>query len=138
MTLKLLNQYPVVPLANDESQILILLLLHKEELVPQMKADLANEFMYNILVKRLEFFNVKVEDDVVCALLALTRMSTPGRAALYVHTLAYLSKDKEQYTVEDLCSDFPMGFPSDEALDNAWVAQKPQGVNLVDMRESYP
>lgn len=136
--MKLLNQYPVVPLANDESQILILLLLHKEELVGRMKTDLANEFMYNVLVKRLEFFNVKVEDAVVCALLVLTRMSTPGRAALYVHTLAHLSKDKEQYTVEDLCSDFPMGFPSDDALDDAWVAQKPQGANLVDMRESYP
>ena len=138
MTLKLLNQYPVVPMANDESQFLMVMLMHKEELVAQMKADLAHEFMYTVLVKRLEFFNVKVEDAVVCALLALTRMSTPGRAALYVHTLTYLSKDKEQYTLDDLCSDFPMGFPSDEALDDAWVAQKSQGANLVDMRESYP
>ncbi len=138
MTLKLLNQYPVVPMGNDESQILMVMLIRKEELVTQIKADLANEFMYNVLVKRLEFFNVKVEDAVVCALLVLTRMSTPGRAALYVHTLAHLSKDKEQYTVDDLCSDFPMGFPSDEALDDAWVAQKPEGANLVDMRESYP
>jgi len=94
---------------------------------------------YAIIRGRLE--GAKVDIDPWLQMLCASFSSTPGRAVLWAYTLAELChrKDGGRVMVSDFAEFFPMGVPTEEALDKCWDAQKGDGPlgNLMDKKESW-
>lgn len=83
------------------------------------------------------FLHLKLDvDPVVPALLAYL-CDTPGKVVMYVNAIkaAYLlgKLDRMPVGMEEICTLFPRGFPTEEELSRLWQLQKlSNGSNLLD------
>lgn len=142
MELKLLNEYPQRPMPGDVGTAMLSLLMGcvNEEGVEHV---LANEFIPQVMMKRLQLAGIGERFDIdkgVIVFIAL-QCTTPGIAVMYAHTLKELAIRKgAQYTIRDLAEDFPIGFPDNDSLREAWDAQKMAGApggNYLDTQEAW-
>lgn len=94
-----------------------------------------------IIRNRLDTLNLPVNKSVQLFLAAICE--TPGDAAMWVYTLNQIAVETKCLAVDmfALSRAFPIGFPSKDARDVCWDAQKdadsPLG-NLIDNPKAYP
>lgn len=99
----------------------------------------------NIMLNRLQAglgvddFAKVVDPEVVLVLMSLLESETPGTAVMWAFTVALLYAEKEAdspLSMDDLFfGPFGMGFPAEDAYEDAWDAQKRPGLpngNLLD------
>ena len=78
---------------------------------------------YQILSNRLEWAQVEVSFWV--KLFLSTLCSSPGNCVLYAYACADIyHRQGRSVTMTELANAFPMGFPTDKALQDCWEAQK--------------
>lgn len=144
MQLKLLNEYPQLPL-DENSTIMLCSLLMGSVDEDSMAEALSREFIPQVIQKRWELAGIGERFRINPSVLLLVTMQcrTPGVAVMYAHTLKELALRKGAgvaYTIDDLVDDFPHGFPGDVSLREAWDAQKRQGApggNYLDTQEAW-
>lgn len=144
MQLKLLNEYPQLPL--DETSAMLLLSLLSGPVDEARIADaIGGDFIPQVMKKRWEVAGIGERFNISAGvhLLISTQCNTPGVAVMYAHTLKELALRKgagATYTIDDLVDDFPQGFPGDVSLREAWDAQKRSGApggNYLDTQEAW-
>jgi len=138
--MKPLYEYAQTPMTNEQTQMLMGLYLLPEDSIKQAIADVSDEFLYKVIRKRLDVLALNVDDRVILLILGTLAESTPGAVALYVHALFHmkLKNNPAVIDLDEFVKFFHSGFPSKQALSEAWDAQKRRdGNNEVDLQETY-
>lgn len=93
--------------------------------------SLEDQFLYKVLDKRAEFIGLKLNKYIKVLLTLLSR--SPGVVVMYLYYLKSKQHPGTELTVEQIARTFPMGFPTEKALEKLWDSQKIGGSNLLDM-----
>ena len=95
-------------------------------------------FLYRVGEKRAQYAGLVITP--ACLALLSYLCDSPGGMVMYIHALRYLQLrgNLESIGMNELAQQFPMGFPTQEALHTLWDAQKAhtfcfKGDNLLDM-----
>ena len=125
--MKTLRDYETRPMTNDESELLIRLMM-----IPRIpKSEVLEISMCNLINKRLpEGFEV---DGKLLLLVGDLTKGSPGNGVMWAFTL-YKNNVKN---VDELVNVFPNGFPTDEAYHACWKNQKDGGTNILDRPETW-
>jgi hypothetical protein len=116
-------------LTNDESKMLIRLCMSSGVPVSHFKKTTKDIFLAKILIKRIEYYGVKVEHlatpEAYVMLLSLPECDSPGAVVMWAYTLAYLAAQAgHPISLSDLCYIYATGFPTKETMERCWDAQK--------------
>lgn len=90
--------------------------------------------VFRIMEKRLEnIFSYTMTDELKLFITILSE--TPGNSVMYLWYLQYVSKKKniQHFSLENLASIFPTGFPREKDLKQLWDEQKINRTNDFDM-----
>lgn len=132
--IKPLNKYPLRPMNEDLSRLLIVLLMAKQSQIESMENDVCAVFLYRVIVKRVEALGLRVETAVM--LFIMFASSSPGDAVMFIHSLWLRAQEvgpEVEITLADFCKMYAEGFPDRASMAEAWDAQKtPDGYNLLD------
>jgi len=81
-------------------------------------------FLYRVGEKRAQYAGLVITP--ACLSLLCYLCESPGTMVMYIHALRYLQmRDKvESIGMNELARQFPMGFPTQEALSTLWDAKK--------------
>lgn len=123
--IKPLFLYPLKPMNDTESKVLIsLLMATKNGDIADLAEQVKDEKSYRMLTLRAEWAGFEV--DPAPALLVCTLSATPAELVMYLHAMYHSRsrKEGESFTLDQLCETFALGFPDDEAKHLAWNAQK--------------
>lgn len=137
---KKLLEGPVEPMSRWATEIFTILTVARTAGTPVTFNGDEIPQSTQIIKSRCDAANVKAEDDAILFLSAV--ISTPGQAVLMCAVLKVLEeKHGRPANIFDLADDFPMGFPTEASLHDAWIAQKGkagEGVdNWLDRKEAW-
>lgn len=136
--IKPLNEYPTEPMSRDTSRLFFSLNInHRADPKGETPAlcEIKEEFVYKVFEKRAAYYGMNVAPNVI-AFLALA-FPSPGQLVLFIHAL-YHGFGTKPIAFDELADLFPRGFPSQKTMDEAWDAQRLQGVgNLVDNNNCF-
>lgn len=131
--LKPLNKYPLCPMNDDLSRLLLVLLMAKPAQIDSMENDVSAAFLYRVIAKRVEALGLRVETSVMIFIMFAS--SGPGDAVMFIHSLWVRAQENPEVeiTLEDFCKMYAEGFPNKASMSEAWEAQKSSdGHNLLD------
>lgn len=99
-----------------------------KEIIPVLK------FSYEVTKKRAEFINLQINQPAIF-LISFLSHGIPGKIIMYLYFLkGYQMKYGHNIiTISQLTNIFPMGFITDDELDNLWDEQKWNGINMLDI-----
>ena len=127
--------YPVAPLTGEQSAVMFTMLTEPEREMPK---EVIESFPYKVIAKRLDAAGVEVHTHVI-AFIAMTLANNPGQCVMYAHSLFQLYRQNGFVDVKVLCEAYPMGFPTEAAMNESWESQKgnhPAG-NWLDTAEAW-
>ena len=123
---------PTDAMSETTSSILVRLYMADKETVHRIIAA-SNDFAVKVTQKRASWAGLEADPAVI--LFVSTIVDTPGEAVMWVHALRswQMRNAGQRLTLEVLCTKlFPFGFPTKDALQKAWEAQKTTAGNLLD------
>lgn len=123
--IKPLFLYPLKPMSETESNVLLsLLMATKNGDIAELTDQVKDEQSYRMLSLRSEWAGFEV--DPAATLLACTLSTTPAELVMYLHAMYHSPsrKEGEPFTLDKFCETFPLGFPDEKAKHLAWIAQK--------------
>lgn len=109
---------PVEPMTKETTTAFLSLLM-SEEFKKEIDDEIKKTFLYRIIDSRADHIGLKLTDQLKTFLMFATK--SPGSAVMYLYVLRSKS---ENMTMQDLAILFPMGFPSDDSLQEMWDLQK--------------
>jgi hypothetical protein len=118
------------PMSDGLSSVfmkLVMLEMGNDSIPPELKT----QFIYNVIEKRAEYIELKINDHVKAFLTYL--VNNPGAAVMYLYYMKSAAPPNINISMHELSKIFPMGFPSDSELSELWEAQKIKGNNMLDM-----
>lgn len=127
-----------------ESRMFVLLCLHErakvihDERAKDIHEDIVNSFLYQILKKRLQYFDVPVTEHLI-AFISLI-IDRPAKAVMWAYTLNRMFKERQREIDIKIFSDygyFADGIPTEEEYQRIWDSQKvksefPKSDNALD------
>lgn len=131
---KPLNQYPQTALSEEQSQVLLMLLMTKDD--PGLQRAAEGDQICKIIAKRVELANGSIEPQLQ-VLISVLSEGNPGKAIMMAHAMHMATPIGEASTVSSFCEVFPMGIPNDDVWGEAWDGQKGEIGNLVDNTASW-
>lgn len=124
------QDFTPMPLTNDQTKLLTLLMLESDSAIDAMEKDIAEEHVYRVLSKRVEVLNVNVCKKVKMMLFFV--VSSLGEIALFVNDLRHMGNGNK-IDLTDFLMNYPNGFPSPSDMERFWTEQKTdKGINRVD------
>lgn len=126
--IKPLYEYPIEPMCEDNSKLLMQMLIGKGRLV-KFPEELKKSDCYRIVESRNP---IKVDDYLIGFVAMLC--DSPGKCVQWAHTLHSMG---DGATLDTLVKKFPMGFPSEASYRQAWSDQKDEGTNKLDNMENW-
>ena len=141
------SKFPVRPMTLEESKMFMqLIMIEKDGSMPpfeETKIELPFELR---LIKGSLSSRFTFEMTEPLQLMIAQISGSAGNVIMYLTYLQYRAKklDKRKLSIEDFANIFPMGFPTNKSLQDAWDSQKvnrsadnPNGSdNLLDYQES--
>lgn len=139
-------------MTDDESKLLLnLLMLERADAVQGAAQPLRGDALIeageglapgfnaaNIIARRWGVMRPDMDFSPVVALLCGAVSDSPGVAVMWAWSVVdWQNRTGEVMTVGKWCDAAPWGVPTESYLDRAWDAQKREGVNTVDLAESY-
>lgn len=123
------NEAEVEPMSDNLSKAFLITAM-AEMRNGAVPSSLEKSFIYQVLDKRAEFIGLKLNKyaKVLLTLIA----DRPGTIVMYLCYLKSKQDPGTEFTCEQLARTFPMGFPTDKALEKLWDSQKVGGDNLLD------
>lgn len=106
------------PMTQQQSQVFMNMFLSEGDeqfTIPEVE----NSFMYQVIDKRAEFMGLELTKPTKMFLMFLSE--SPGTAVMY---LSAIRQKTNQVSMETLTTLFPVGFVSNEVLDELWDKQK--------------
>lgn len=142
MTHNTLNQYPVVPLTDQQSQLFMGLLVAEmmtdDISDAEVEAAVAGDFVSQVITKRLEGFDTGGKFNPYLTLwISQLAEGNPGRGLMLARACHLATPEGELSTLATFANTFPTGVPSDETYDQAWNDQKVDGTSSVDVKEGW-
>lgn len=124
----------VRPMTHDEAQIFMLMSM-AEKFDPLLqnfgdgaKEALEGSFQFKVLVARLKSLGAEVGTQVSRPLVTFLacNVTSPGVLVMWAHALTRLHQtlNGKMVTMTNFAEAFPLGLPTDDALNAAWDAQK--------------
>jgi hypothetical protein len=94
-----------------------------------------------VFLRRLEVTGTEV--SVPLTLFLLSMCKTPGDAVMWAYTVHAIAVTHglDKVSTNELAEAFPMGFPTEESIEQAWGSQKKEGEpagNMVDNWDNWP
>lgn len=128
----------VRPMSPQESRNLIFCTMGERNgtEVPQ---DIQKAFTFQVFNMRANSLDLKITPWA--AVMVASLCDSPGKAVMYAHILAHRAREQklELFTLMDVVTTFPNGFPKEDILNEVWDSQKGfalglEGVdNLLDL-----
>lgn len=124
-------------LLDSRTMALLIVLSSDSDRVALMEMELKEIPIYKMMVLRANALGIELERPL-CIFL-ITVVENPAALSLYMHSLWHIAQENKspRITLDQFLIAYGDGFPSDEAVDEAWDAQKDNLNNLVDMDYQY-
>jgi hypothetical protein len=124
-------------LLDSKTMALLIVLSSDSDRVALMEMELKEIPIYKMMVLRAKALGIELERPL--RIFLITVVETPAALSLYLHSLWHIAQENKssRITLDQFLMAFGEGFPSDDAVDEAWVAQKDNLKNLVDMDYQY-
>lgn len=91
-----------------------------------LQADLTKDFLFQVIQKRADLYKLKYTLPMLVFVRFLC--DSPGKAVMWVHALKRMEQNVGgEVSMTTLAYAFPLGFPTDAALNKLWDAQKGLG-----------
>lgn len=117
----MINERFTRQMSKDETNIMVNLIMSRGSFKFKPEDDLP--FSVKVALAHLSAHNVLYTDETVLMVSALC--DRPGTVVMYCAVLKALEKKNGRAaTLDDLCKEFPMGFPTEDALHSIWERQK--------------
>lgn len=131
----LLDTTKVSPMSKELTEMFLKCTMMEAHLIREGKldyftSDIAKEmgFMGKMLWVRMKAYagdNPMPQVTVGATIVAAMQCKNPGTAVMWAFTLNRMFQvDKKPVDMKVLANAFPVGFPTDEGLEEIWVAQK--------------
>jgi hypothetical protein len=92
-------------------------------------------FLYAVMWKRLEHVGVDNRISKVLAMWLTSTCATPADSVMWAYTLCLILKEDGACNISNFVARFPNGVPTEQARQRAWLAQKSQGSNWLDLMQ---
>jgi hypothetical protein len=136
MDLKTLNEYPVEPMAPEQSQFMLTIMFAEPAVLDAAWEGAKTNFGPAVMLKRIP---ERMQIDVKVLIWASDSITSPGIAVLWAYTIFRLAqKHGDKLSWDDFIYAFPNGFPTERSMQQAWEDQKGEGgFNLLDQAETW-
>lgn len=114
---------PQEPMSNELTTIFLAVMMGNVD-----REVLESMFTYKVIVARSEALGLEMEDSVRDFLACLCK--SPGTVTMYLSLLRQEQANGNRITMSFWSDLFPMGYPSEDNLQELWDAQKVAGAPL--------
>lgn len=128
----------VKPMVIEQSKAFISMnfLERDEQATKGALSEIRADFLWNVMEKRAQLY--KLNCTIPMLMFVRFLCDSPGKGVMWVHALKRLEQKTPtgKVTMETLAHAFPVGFPTDAALQKLWDEQKGLGDavdNYLDM-----
>ena len=121
------SKLPVIPMTLETTELFMrLIMIEKDGSMPNLE-ETGDELPFSVkLIKNSlrNRFSFGMTEPLQLMLAQLS--GSAGNVIMYLTYLQYQAKklDKRELSIEDLANIFPLGFPTDSALQDIWDSQK--------------
>lgn len=97
--------------------------------------DVESDFIYNILKKRCDFYEIKF-DPIHLVFICVLSGGIPGHAIMFLHAAnaARVILGKDKICIFDMFNFFVDGVPTEKALDEWWVSSYRGNIDTSNVR----
>lgn len=111
---------PVRQMTHSEAELFIAIMMNQRSgQHTQVPDEVAGHISYKIIEQRAGHVGLKIDPWAIVWLMHLSK--SPGECVMWVYALRCRKKEVK---FEDFTDWFPLGFPTDDAMRDCWMAQK--------------